>query len=176
MKKIFSLSSLLYLTLILALFSSLEHVAFAFSTVNGGSMFTGYVTGIAIDLGLLALAASINQRKKESKRTKMLWIGVGIFSIISTYANYLAGITFLSPMNVQTGPIGQWLISIRPIALSAILPSLVIFMSEVLAGDYQANVAKEQAKVKRLATKAKKATKAPKKADWIPTKEVMANV
>lgn len=174
MKKIFSLTTLLYVTLILALFSSLEHVAFAFSTVNGGSMFTGYITAIAIDLGLLALAASINQRKKDSKRSTMLWIGVGIFSLISTYANYLAGITFIIPIEAKTGPIGEWLISMRPIALSAILPSLVIFMSEVLAGDYQANVAKEQAKVKRQATKARKAAKSTKKADWSPTAKVTA--
>lgn len=166
MKKhsIFNLTSLLYLTLILALASSLRHVAYAFATTNGSNYWEAYCSAIAIDLGLLAMAASINHRKKGNRRSHMLWGGVGIFSIISTYANWIAGKVHVETITINTSDFGTWLIQNRPIFLSGILPLLVIYLTEVLSDSYQAHAVAEQAKAKREATKARKA---PKKAnDW----------
>lgn len=152
----FSLTGLLYLTLILSLASSLNHVAYAFSTVNNGSMIIGYGTGLAIDLGLLVLAASINHRKKQQKRTNMLWGGVFLFSAISIYANWLSGVVHLQTIEVATNQMGSFLIGLRPILLSGVLPILVIYLSEVLSSEYQNNVAKESARIKRAQSKTKK--------------------
>lgn len=177
MKKhsIFNLTNLLYLTLVLALASSLRHVAFAFATTNGGNYWEAYCSAIAIDLGLLAMAASINHRKKSNRKSYMLWGGVGLFSAVSTYGNWISGKVHFQEMVVNTSSFGTWLIENRPIFLSAILPMLVIYLTEVLSDSYQANAVAEQAKVKREATKARKA---PKTKDWvagpkIPKKELV---
>lgn len=134
--KHYNLTTLLYLALILALVSSLAHVAFAFSTVNGGNDTEAYISAIAIDLGLLTLAAGINSRKRQRRKTWTLWAGVILFSIISTYANWLAGITHVTPLPVEVSPFAAWLVSLRPILLSGVLPLLVIYLSEIVSGNY----------------------------------------
>lgn len=147
--KVFNLNNLLYLALILALVSSLGHVAFAFSTVNGSNWIEAYISAIAIDLGMLALAAGINKRKKERRSTKTLWAGVILFSIISTYANWLAGIIHVTPLDTDVSQIGAWLVSLRPILLSSVLPLLVIYLSEIVSGNYQVELNEAQKQAKR---------------------------
>lgn len=147
--KIFSLNTLLYLALILALLSSLGHVAFAFSTVNGQNWIEAYISAIAIDLGLLALAAGINKRKSEKRGTMTLWAGVILFSVISTYANWLAGIVHVTPLKADvTGP-ALWLVSLRPILLSGVLPSLVIYLSEIVSSNYQNELSEAQKQARK---------------------------
>lgn len=167
--KIFSLTNMLYVTMVLALFSSLNHVANIFSTVNGNSLFMGYITGISIDLGLIVMSASLNHRKGEGSRTKLLWTGIIIFSAISCYANWIFGISNVQAINAEVGNFGKWIISLRPTILSGILPLLAIIMAEILSENYQTKVARESARIKRLETKSKKAPKSKK--NWSPVAE-----
>lgn len=150
-----SIRSLLYLALILALASSLSHIAFAFSTVNGGSLFAGYMSGFSIDLGLVALAIGINRRKAHDRPTRWLWVGVVLFSLISVYANWLSGIAHLTGIVADVGSFGLGLVSLRPILLSGVLPLLVIYLSEIVSSDYQNDqaVAAKQAQKEERAAK-----------------------
>lgn len=150
-----SIRSLLYLALVLALGASLGHVAYAFATVNDGSMITGYMSAVAIDIGLLALAAGINIRKANNRPVRWLWVGVILFSLISVFANWLAGISHLTPIDADVGSFGRWLVSLRPILLSGVLPLLVIYLSEIVSSDYQNDqvVAQRQAQKEARAVK-----------------------
>lgn len=149
-QKIFSLNTLLYLALILALLSSLGHVAYAFATTNGNNWYEAYISAIAIDLGLLALAAGISKRKRERRGALTLWFGVILFSVISTYANWLSGIVHVIPLKPDVGSWGLWLVSLRPILLSGVLPSLVIYLSEVVSGNYQIELTEAQKQAKKV--------------------------
>lgn len=136
MRKLWNSTTLLYIALPLALLSSLRHVAYAFSTTNGGNWIEAYLSAIAIDVGLMALAVGINQRKKTGQNTLILWGGVIFFSLISTYANWLAGAVHVEELTaVGVSRFGVWLISLRPIVLSAVLPTLVIYLSEIVSRD-----------------------------------------
>lgn len=148
--KIVSLNTLLYVALILALLSSLNHVALAFATTNGNNWIEAYVSAVAIDLGLLALAAGINKRKISQRTTWTLWGGVVVFSIISTYANWLSGIIHVMPLAPDVGSIGKWLVSLRPILLSGVLPLLVIYLSEIVSGNYQLELTEAQRQAKKV--------------------------
>ena len=154
MKSLFSLQNLLYTALVLALLSSLEHVAFAFATTNGNNWYEAYISAVAIDLGLLALAAGINKRKTENRSTKTLWGGVILFSVISTYANWLAGIAHVVAIDVSldtmAGQANGWLVSLRPILLSGVLPILVIYLSEIVSGNYRVDLAEAQKQAKKV--------------------------
>lgn len=150
-----SIRSLLYLALVLALGASLGHVAYAFATVNDGSMITGYMSAVAIDIGLLALAAGINIRKANNRPVRWLWVGVILFSLISVFANWLAGISHLTPIVADVGSFGRWLVSLRPILLSGVLPLLVIYLSEIVSSDYQNDQIVAQRLAQKEARKAK---------------------
>lgn len=177
MKKVFSLVGLMYFTLICCLFACLKHTAFAFESVNGGDVFEAYVSALAIDLGLLVLAASIMKWKRENRKTWSLWLGVFIFSGVSMYSNWLSGAVHVSQLAVTTNAVGEFMIGIRPFALSGILPILVIYMSEVLANYYQVSAKREETRVKRAVNKASKTptqkAKAPTKSkDWTPNSRI----
>lgn len=150
-EKVFSLQNLLYLALVLALFASLNHVAYAFSTVNSGNQIEAYVSAIAIDLGMLALAAGINKRRRERRSTRGLWFGVILFSVISTYANWLAGLAHVNQLEVTLSSFSSWLVNLRPVLLSAVLPTLVIFLSEVVSEDHQREVIRAERQAKKEA-------------------------
>jgi len=154
--KLFNVQNLLYLALILALLSSLGHVAFAFATTNGSNWPEAYLSAIAIDLGLLALAVGINKRKSEQRATWSLWLGVSLFSLISIYANWLAGIVHVQPLAVDVTGIAHWLVSLRPILLSGVLPILVIYLSEIVSGNYQLELSETAAALARTTRKAPK--------------------
>jgi hypothetical protein len=148
-KKLFSVQSLLWLALVLALVGSLRHVAWGFSTLEQGDLIAGYVQAVAVDIGLFALAIGIQQRRRESRGTLNLWFGVVLFSGVSTYANLLHGLVFQSDIGLATW---AWLVAMRPFILSAVLPLLVVYLSEVAASDYQHGVKvaeKEQRKRER---------------------------
>lgn len=150
-QKLWNLNNLLYIALFLALLASLGHVAYAFSTVNGGNWPEAYISAVAIDVGLLALAAGINQRKGKQRSTWPLWVGVILFSVISTYANWLSGVVHVAPLAGQDAPLvlsrarlavaqasgfGAWLVTLRPVLLSAVLPALVIYLAEIASDNY----------------------------------------
>ncbi len=129
--RMWSAQTLLWLALVLALVGSLRHVAWGFSTLEQGDMLAGYIQAIAVDLGLFALAMGIQNRKRQARGTRWLWAGVLLFSAVSTYANLLHGLAFQTDLGLQGW---QWLVSIRPVVLSGVLPLLVVYLSEV-AGD-----------------------------------------
>jgi hypothetical protein len=113
---------------------------------------------------------------KENRKTWSLWLGVGIFSAVSAYANWLSAAVHIAPLNVNTNFIGQFMVDIRPFALSGILPILVIYMSEVLANYHQITVKREETRIKRAVNKEARKVSAPIKAkkpvsskDWSPS-------
>jgi hypothetical protein len=69
LSRFLSINTLLYVALILALAASLQHVAFAFASTNGGNWLEAYISAVAIDLGLLALAAAISKRARARRPT-----------------------------------------------------------------------------------------------------------
>lgn len=149
--KLFTIQTLLYLALVLALLSSLRHVAFAFSTVNGGNWPESYLSAVAIDIGLLALAAGINRRKAQHRNTRILWAGVALFSSISVYANWLSGAIHVSQLSASITGLSAILFSLRPILLSSVLPVLVIYLSEIATDNAEFSQAQEDRLAKRLA-------------------------
>lgn len=150
--RILSIQTLLYVALVLALLSSLQHVAFAFSTVNGNNWLEAYLSAIAIDVGLLALAAGINRRKAQKRNTTMLWVGIALFSLISVYANWLAGTVHVSQLSASISGLALLLANLRPILLSSVLPLLVIYLSEV-ATDNEEFAQQQEAKAQKQAAK-----------------------
>jgi len=123
----------LWIALLLALFGSLKHTAWSFSTLEGDNIALGYIQAVAVEIGLATLAFGIQQKKKQKRSTKWLWIGVGSFSLISAYANLLHGLVFSSPLDLPV--FWRWMDTLRPILLSAVLPALVIYLSEIVSGD-----------------------------------------
>lgn len=134
MKKLLQENSLLWLALALALFGSLTHVAWSFSTLENGNLFMGFVQAIAVDVGLFAIAVGIQRARREGRRTLMLWGGVLFFAFISTYANLLHGLAFSSRLEL---PGWEPLVFFRPFLLSAVLPIMVVYLAEVAAGRWQ---------------------------------------
>lgn len=127
----------LWLALGLALLGSLTHVAWAFSTLEPGSgswpRTVATLEAIAVDVGLAALAFGIQQRRRQNRSARVLWIGIGLFSAVSTYANLLHGFAFSGPVTLGDAP--AWLGSLRPWLLSGVLPLLVLYLSEVVSED-----------------------------------------
>lgn len=146
--RLFSVQSLLWLALILALVGSLKHLASIFASIDGDT-FMGWLQAIAIDAGLFALAYSIKVRKVAKRSTKPLWLGVILFSGISIYGNLAYGLF------ASSGNLPQWIVVTRPYILAGSLPILVLFLSELLSDDRQhANeqAAKEAKKLAKQAT------------------------
>jgi hypothetical protein len=155
--RILSIQTLLYVALVLALLSSLKHVAFAFTTVNGNDWIEAYLSAIAIDVGLLALAAGINRRKSQKRNTTMLWVGIALFSLISVYANWLAGVVHVSQLSAKVSGFALFLANLRPILLSSVLPLLVIYLSEV-ATDNEEYAQQQEARAQKRSAKRRVAT------------------
>jgi len=132
MRRIFGVGILLWLALILALVGSLRHVAWGFSTLEQGDIVAGYIQAVAVDLGLLALALGIQDRKRNSRGTLSLWLGVALFCAVSTYANLLHGLYFQTDLGLAEW---QWLVFARPFVLSGVLPLLVVYLSEIVGAD-----------------------------------------
>jgi len=151
LRKVFSVQSLLWLALVLALVGSLRHVAWGFSTLEQGDLVAGYVQAVAVDVGLFSLAIGINQRKRQGRGTIVLWIGVLLFAGLSTYGNLLHGLVFKSDIGLTEWP---WLDLARPFALSGVLPLLVVYLSEIVGSDvsYAVQQAEKEAKKKKRAT------------------------
>ena len=137
MKRLWSIQSLLWLALVLALVGSLRHVAWGFSTLESGDLIAGYVQAVAVDVGLFALAIGIQDRRRQARPTLALWIGAGLFSLVSTYANLLHGLYFATDIGLSSW---AWMVAARPVILSGVLPALVIYLSEVAGDDRNYNV------------------------------------
>jgi hypothetical protein len=77
---------------------SVHHVAYTFSTLEGGHLLWGYVQALGIDLGILGLAYGIQLRKRQNRSTTPLWLVLMLVTFISAYANYLYGIMHQQPL------------------------------------------------------------------------------
>ncbi len=152
-RKIFSIQTLLWLALLLALVGSLRHVAWGFSTLEGGDLVAGYLQAVAVDVGLLALAIGVNQRKRQRRGTTILWMGVLSFAALSTYANLLHGLVFKADIGLSEW---GWLDVARPFALSGVLPLLVVYLSEIVGADVSYAVKQAEKAAKKKASTERK--------------------
>lgn len=128
----FNLRLLMWVSLLFALGGSLKHVAWSFSTLEGMDIVSGYLQAIAVDLGMLSLAVGIAHRRRMNRKTLAVWIGASGFALISVYANLLHGAAFQSPVHA---PGWELLLPLRPVLLSAVLPLLALYLTEVVGDD-----------------------------------------
>jgi hypothetical protein len=117
----------LWLSLILAMFASMHHVADQFGWLERpGNEALGWAAAIAIDAGILALAYGLRTRRKANRSrgaSFRLWAGVFFLTGISITANFLAA------QAVRPEAIFQ------AVAFSATLPVIVILLADVVSSD-----------------------------------------
>ena len=116
----------LWAALLLALFGTLGNAAWTFSTVDSDNLFNGYIKAIAVDVGMIALAAHIQQRKRIGQHTWPVWVGAFAFAGVSIYANYLHGVAHTTPLNAPGA-------EFRPQVLAAILPLILLYLVEIVS-------------------------------------------
>lgn len=121
----------LWAALIAAMIGSIQHVAWSFGTLSEGDTWSGLVQAAAVDIGLTALTLGIHRRKRENRSTTLIWVLMGLFGIVSLYANLLYGLAH----QVELG-LG-FIETLRPFILSAVLPLMVISLSEVVSENVQ---------------------------------------
>jgi hypothetical protein len=109
------------------------------------------VQAVAVDVGLMVLALGIQQRRQQRRGSKILWLGVGVFSAISVYANLLFGL--VHQQDIAAGPLASW----RPVVLSAVLPVLVLYLSEVAGSDVNYTVQERERAERRQSRQASSA-------------------
>jgi hypothetical protein len=153
---LFSVQTLLWLALLLALAGSLRHLAAMFASIDG-NLFYGYLSAIAVDAGLFALSYSVRQRKAQGRSRALLWFGIVLFTTISVYGNYTYGV-------LATGDeLAPWLVAIRPIILAASLPVLVLYLAELVSDNYHYDMASRQATIQPPAQPVETKAAAPAK-------------
>ena len=117
----------LWVSLVLAMFASMHHVADQFGSLERpGNEALGWAAAIAIDAGILALAYGLRTRRKANRSrgaSARLWFGVLFLTGISITANFLAA------QSVRPDAIFQ------SVAFSATLPIIVILLADVVSSD-----------------------------------------
>jgi len=130
-KKIRVINAVLWLAYVLAMASSIQHLAWTFGTVERtGQEWLGWVPAVAVDAGLAALAYTIQQRKRVGGSTWLLWAGLIGFALISAGANFYHAI-FAHGVVEQV----DTMLLIKAGVLSATLPALVVYLGEVVSSD-----------------------------------------
>ncbi len=127
-------TALLVLVTLFVLAGSVHHVAYTFSTLEGGNIYWGYVQALGIDLGLLGLAYGIQLRKRQGRPTAPLWGVLVLITFISAYANYLYGIMHQQPLEVSSA-FDQVVVFLRPFLLSVTLPIIMFALIEIIGED-----------------------------------------
>ncbi len=117
---------LLWAALVATLLGTLANTTWAFATVNGGNLLWGGVQAIAADLGLVALAATLAERRAQGERAGWLWCAVAGFVAVSTYASYLHSYAQATPLDAP-------LSALRPALLGAFLPLMLFALVEVVS-------------------------------------------
>jgi hypothetical protein len=136
--KIGVINGVLWLAFILAMLSSVNHIAWTFGTVEQpGRDWLGWIPAIAVDAGLAALAYTIQQRRKVKRPVAILWAGVAIFALISALANLYHALAVESGGITSLAAIGaiDVLLIAKAAFLSATLPALVVYLSEIVSSD-----------------------------------------
>lgn len=133
----------LWAALLAAMVGSIQHVAWSFGTLSEGDTWSGLIQAAAVDIGLTALTLGIHRRKREKRSTWLIWVLMGLFGIVSVYANLLYGLAHQIELGLGT------IEKLRPFILSAVLPLMVISLSEVVSE----NVQHEQTEAEKKAEK-----------------------
>lgn len=146
------MTAVLWIALVLAMFASMHRVAYQFGLLeNQGNEWMGWVSAIAIDASIVALAYGLRTRKKANKgkgSVARLWAGVGFLTFISISANFLSALS-VRPDNL-----------FEAAAFSATLPIIIILLSDITASDDEraakkadalSDVEKENKELKRQA-------------------------
>lgn len=140
-KRFFSVHALLWLAMALALLGSLRHVAATFASIDG-NIWWGWGQALAVDAGLVALALAISQRRRAKRDTTVLWVGVGVFSAVSVYANLSYGLTHIveiPPIALASLPlladIPGYIVAAKPYIMAAPLPLLALYLAEIVGSD-----------------------------------------
>lgn len=132
------LSLALWAAYLLALGSSISHVAWTFNTLEQpGHEWAGWLAALAVDCGLAALAYAIQQRKRAGRNTRGLWAGVLAFAAISAYANALHALNLSSDV-------------FTAVVLSSVLPLMVVYLGEVVSSDDNAALERAERERQRL--------------------------
>ncbi len=127
-------TALLVLVTLFVLAGSVHHVAYTFSTLEGGHLLWGYVQALGIDLGILGLAYGIQLRKRQGRSTAPLWAVLILVTFISAYANYLYGIMHQQPLATASA-FDQVVVFLRPFLLSVTLPIIMFALIEIIGED-----------------------------------------
>jgi hypothetical protein len=127
-------TALLVVVTLFVLAGSVHHVAYTFSTLEGGNLIWGYVQALGIDLGILGLAYGIQLRKRQGRPTLPLWSVLILVTFISAYANYLYGIMHQQPLQTASA-FDQMVVFLRPFLLSVTLPIIMFALIEIIGED-----------------------------------------
>lgn len=127
-------TALLVVVTLFVLAGSVHHVAYTFSTLEGGNLLWGYVQALGIDLGILGLAYGIQLRKRQGRPTMPLWGVLILVTFISAYANYLYGIMHQQPLETASA-FDQMVVFLRPFLLSVTLPIIMFALIEIIGED-----------------------------------------
>lgn len=127
-------TALLVVVTLFVLAGSVHHVAYTFSTLEGGNLLWGYVQALGIDLGILGLAYGIQLRKRQGRSTLPLWSVLILVTFISAYANYLYGIMHQQPLATASA-FDQMVVFLRPFLLSVTLPIIMFALIEIIGED-----------------------------------------
>lgn len=127
-------TALLVVVTLFVLAGSVHHVAYTFSTLEGGNLVWGYVQALGIDLGILGLAYGIQLRKRQGRSTLPLWSVLILVTFISAYANYLYGIMHQQPLQTASA-FDQMVVFLRPFLLSVTLPIIMFALIEIIGED-----------------------------------------
>ncbi len=127
-------TALLVLVTLFVLAGSVHHVAYTFSTLEGGHLLWGYVQALGIDLGILGLAYGIQLRKRQNRSTAPLWAVLTLVTFISAYANYLYGIMHQQPLETVSA-FDRAVVFLRPFLLSVTLPIIMFALIEIIGED-----------------------------------------
>lgn len=117
---------LLWAALVATLVGTLTNTTWAFATVNGGNLLWGAVQAVAADLGLVALAATLAERRARGERAGWLWVAVAGFVGVSTYASYLHSYAQATALDAPGA-------GLRPLLLGAFLPLMLFALVEVVS-------------------------------------------
>lgn len=120
------LSILFYGLYILVSVATFRHSSLGFASIEGGSVFWGCLSALAIDVGMLLSATALRQQFKWA-----FFTGLVISAVASTYTQLLYSMFTAEVVDVAPG--AEWLgqtathiINLRVVLLPALLPLLSI--------------------------------------------------
>ena len=134
------LSVLFYGLYILVSVATFRHSALGFSSIEGGSVFWGCLSALAIDVGMLLSATALRQQFRWP-----FFAGLVISAIASTYTQLLYSMFTAEVVDVAAG--AQWLgstarqiINLRVVLLPALLPLLSIVYAFAAKAEKTTNI------------------------------------